>query len=246
MLPLFRRGTFDSAIWSWVHHEYPAIPASFEPGDVFIDVGCHTGAVSELAATRGATVFGYEANRENYWLASINLKGFRSVTLHQAAIWRSDIRAAGPLVFTPSADNQNTGGGSVMFSSPEDYWSARPREEPITAPATMAPSSHSVFPMALDDVLTSHGPARVLKLDVEGAEFPILLTSRRLDLVDLVVGEYHEFTDSAMAALAPISVVGRELYTADLLSRCLAVFGFEVRTTSPDRHGRGFFTGART
>ena len=129
-MPFFRRGTYDSLIWAWVPHEYPTLPLSFEPGDVFIDVGCHTGAVCEFAARRGATVVGYEANRENYWFGKINLRGFRSVTLHQAAVWRSDIEPGRALLFTPSADRGNTGAGSVMFSSEEAHWLARPREEP--------------------------------------------------------------------------------------------------------------------
>ena len=33
---------------------------------------------------------------------------------------------------------------------------------------------------------------RLLKLDCEGAEWPILLTSRRLHLIDEIVGEFHE------------------------------------------------------
>ena len=243
-MPHFRRGTYDSRIWSWVPNEYSALPKSFAPGEVFVDVGCHTGAACDLAARRGATVVGYEANRENYWFALLNLRDFRSITLHQAAIWRSDLQPGGPLLFTPSADTENTGGGSVMFSSLEDHWSARPSEEPEAPSGVAALSSHSVDAIALDDVLTACGPTSVLKLDAEGAEFPILLTASRLDLVDAVVGEYHEFTDEAMAALAPASVVGTERYTLDLLCRCLAAAGFEVQSI-PDRHSRGFFAAAR-
>ena len=243
-MPFFRRGTFDSRIWSWVLSEYPTLPLSFAPGEVFIDVGCHTGAVCEFAARRGATVVGYEANRENYWFALLNLRDFRSVAVHQAAIWRSDLQPSRPLLFTPHADTENTGGGSVMFSSPEDHWSARPREEPEPLSGIGALSSHSVAAIALDDVLTACGPTRVLKLDAEGAEYPILLTSSRLDLVDSVVDEYHEFTEGAMAALAPDSVVGTEPYTADLLCRCLAAAGFEVYAT-PARNGRGIFAAQR-
>ena len=243
-MPFFRRGTYDSLIWDGVPHEYPTLPQSFAAGDVFIDVGCHTGAVCEFAARRGATVIGYEANRENYWIAMVNLRNRRSVTLHQAAVWRSDIEPGRPLLFTPSADRVNTGGGSVMFSSEEEYWSVRPPEATEAPPETGALSSHSVDPVALDDVLTTYGPARVLKLDVEGAEFPILLTSSRLDLVDAVVGEYHEFTDDAMAALPPDSVVGTEAYTVHLLFRCLTAAGFEMRVL-PDRNGRGIFAAER-
>ena len=131
-----------------------------------------------------------------------------------------------------------------MFSSPEDHWSAIPSEEWETPLAASVLTSHSVDPVALDDVLTAYGAVRVLKLDVEGAEFPILLTSSRLDLVDTVIGEYHEFTDDAMDAMASDSVVGTERYTLDLLCRCLTSAGFGVRST-PSRNGRGFFAADR-
>jgi len=217
---------------------------SFEPSDVFIDVGCHTGAVCKLAARLGATVIGYEANRENYWLALMNLRHCRSVTLQHAAVWRSDLDSGQSLLFTPNATSENTGGGSVMFSSQEDHWSAIPSEKSGPSSVAAALSSHSVEPIALDDILTVCGPTRVLKLDVEGAEFPILLTSSRLDLVHAVIGEYHEFTDDAMAALAPDSVVGAQPYTVDLLCRCLTSAGFAVKA-GPACNGRGSFVAER-
>ena len=126
-MALMRKGTFDAAIWAAIEHEYPTLPTSFAPGEIVLDLGCHTGAVCQLAAERGATVVGYEANRENYSLAVINLQGVPSITLHNAAVWRSDV-APTRLLFTPSADSGNTGGGSVAFATLEDHWATRPTE----------------------------------------------------------------------------------------------------------------------
>ena len=49
------------------------------------------------------------------------------------------------------------------------------------------------FDAVVDDV-SMKGARRVnlLKIDCEGAEFPILLTSNRLAAIDRIVGEYHE------------------------------------------------------
>lgn len=49
----------------------------------------------------------------------------------------------------------------------------------------------------IDDVLTSTcdvhgGNITILKMDCEGAEYPIIYGSRRLELVDNIVMEYHE------------------------------------------------------
>src|SRR5262245_41555491 len=94
-----------------------------------LDIGCHTGAVCHLAARRGATVVGYEANRQHYALAVISRQGLPSVTVRHAAIWRSDVATSDPLLFTPSVDARNTGGGSVVFATAEDHWTARPAED---------------------------------------------------------------------------------------------------------------------
>ena len=68
----------------------------------------------------------------------------------------------------------NTGSGSVIWGGGE-------------------PVAKVAFDEIVDRV-TNHGERRVrlLKLDCEGAEWPILLTSQRLDLIDEICGEFHE------------------------------------------------------
>jgi FkbM family methyltransferase len=242
---LHREGTWDVNIWSSVRSDYPTLPHSFALGEVVLDVGSHTGAFCKLAAGRGATVIGYEANRENHALASINLAGQPSITLHQTAVWRSDLHGA-ELVFTPNAHRDNTGGGSVLFATADDHWRVRPAEggPPVAKKAPL--STHVVPTVALDTILGAVGPVRFLKIDVEGAEFPILLTASRLDLVGAIGGEYHAFTDAQMDALAPAARVGRECYTADLLRRHLEANGFAV-VVRPDHDGarKGLFSAHR-
>jgi hypothetical protein len=68
----------------------------------------------------------------------------------------------------------NTGNGSVIWGAGE-----------------------AVEKLAFDDLVdrvTHHAERRVrlLKLDCEGAEWPILLTSQRLHLIDEICGEFHE------------------------------------------------------
>src|SRR5262245_18137295 len=207
-----------------------------------LDIGCHTGAVCHLAARRGATVVGYEANHENYALAVINLQGLPSVTVRHAAVWRSDIATSDPLLFTPSADPHNTGGGSVVFATAEG---ACPAEDAEPGAPSRALSSHEVDTVALDDILLELGSVRYFKVDVEGAEFPILLTATRLDLVTAIGGEYHEFTDDQMACLTPGARVGDERYSADLLHRCLMKAGFDDVRSSPTHLGLGQFAARR-
>jgi FkbM family methyltransferase len=243
-MALFRRGTYDQEIWNSVQYEYVTVPTAFDAGDVVLDIGCHTGAFCDLAARRGATVVGYEANRENHALAAINLRELESVRLHHAAVWRSDV-PAGHLTFTPHIDTANTGGGSVLFDTRERHWAARAPEHPDPAPPDMALSTHDVEAVPLDDILTELGTVRFLKIDVEGAEFPILLTASELDRVRAIAGEYHEFSSEDMALISPEARVGDERYSADVLRRRLEEAGFADVTFVPDRFGRGFFSAQR-
>jgi FkbM family methyltransferase len=242
---ILRRGTFDEHIWAAVAHEYCTLPQHFASGEVVLDVGCHIGAFAALAASRGATVVGYEANTRNHAIAEFNLAPYPSATVRHAAVWRSDVKDPEPLLFTPSIDTANTGGGSVLFASSEDHWRARPSEGADPAPPGAELTTHAVDAVPLDRVLDELGAVRFLKLDVEGAEFPILLTATRLDRVAAIAGEYHELTDDAMALLSSAARVGRERYTADLLARQLDDQGFEVTLAAPDCHGLGVFSAER-
>ena len=241
--PLVRPGTWDAAIHAGVRHEYPGLPDAFAPGEVVLDIGCHTGAFCLLAAERGARVIGYEANRENHALAAINTARLPSVAIRFGAVWRSDQTDPHDVRFTPSAAGANTGGGSVLFDSVEDHWAAVPERGPDAEPPTLA--SHLVPTVGLDSVLAETGPVRFLKIDAEGSEFPILLTSRRLDLVEAIGGEYHELTDAEMARLAAEARVGDATYRVDLLRGTLEAAGFVV-AVRPDASGRrGLFSAER-
>ncbi len=84
--------------------------------------------------------------------------------------------------------------------------------------------------IAFDDVVDTIGEPggrriTLLKIDCEGAEFPILMTSRRLDRIDRIVGEYHE-----LRAELPqhVRIPGCRQFTVDALAAHLADAGFAV------------------
>jgi FkbM family methyltransferase len=238
-----RRDTYDASILHSVEFEYPSLPDSLNRDDIVLDIGSHIGAFCLLAADRGATVMGYEANKENHALANLNLMHRESVSLHQAAVWRSD-QAGSSLLFTPSAAPDNTGGGSVLFRSSDEHWKTIPLDALVEIPLEMRLSTHSVPTVALDAVLRDVGAVRFLKIDVEGAEFPILLTATELRHVSHIAGEFHAFTEAQMERLAPEAVVGQERYTGDLLCRYLESVGFEVAITGTFE-SRGLFEASR-
>ena len=169
----------------------------------------HIGAFSHLALTRGAAeLHGFEPEPSNYACAVENLAPFGArVHLHNRAVWRSDI-AAPALHFWRSTDDANTGGGSLIWDT----------DGPLV---DVVPFDHVV------DTISEYGKRRIslLKIDCEGAEFPILLTSSRLASIDRIVGEYHE-----LRADLPqhVRVPGCERFTAEILAAHLETFGFAV------------------
>jgi FkbM family methyltransferase len=250
----FRRGTLDQMIFNDVvsFNEY-RLPDCFAPGDIVIDGGAHIGCFAHAAVMRGCeTVYSIEPDPANYAIATKHLrpyieKGF--VRLMQRALWRSDpnddeLRFDGYHAFPKSYSGMegiiNTGNGSVVWGLGE-------------------PVPKIAFD-ELVDTITDHGAKRVrlLKLDCEGAEWPIVLTSRRLHLLDEICGEFHEIggqfleISEGRPSNQPIFCTGRPArYTIEELVRVLNGAGFTVtyrrhRRPTDELEGMGLFFAKRT
>jgi FkbM family methyltransferase len=249
----FRPGTLDRMIFGGVValDEY-RLPERFEPDDVVVDVGAHIGSFAYAVVLRGGKhVWSIEPDRTNFAFAAEHLRPYVDqghVRLLQAAVWRSDpnddeLRFDGYHAFPQSYPGMegilNTGNGSVVWGLGEP-----------------------VAKIAFDDVVdlaTNRGERRVrlLKLDCEGAEWPIVLTSRRLHLIDEIVGEFHEIggpfpeigedRPSSAQVFQSDRVAG---FTVEELVRFLRDVGFCVtysRHVRPDGalEGLGFFFATR-
>jgi FkbM family methyltransferase len=249
----FRDGTLDQAIFNGVvvFNEY-RLPARFAPGDIVIDVGTHIGSFAEAALSRGCEkVYCIEADGANFKIAAENLRPHIEnghVQLVRGAAWRSDRNADElyfdgyhpfPKSFTGMEGILNTGNGSVVWGSGEP-----------------------VAKIAFDDIVdrvTDHGEHRVrlLKLDCEGAEWPILLTSQRLGLIDEICGEFHEIggqfleISEGRSEQEPVfSFATVQKFTIDVLVDTLKDAGFTVtwrRHTRPTGapEGLGLFFATR-
>lgn len=176
---VFRPGTLDEKVFQWVaiDNEY-LLPDRLAPDDIVIDVGTHIGSFCYAALERGSNrVYGFEAEAANYTCAARNLQSYgQRVTLYQKAVWRSD-RRGDRLFHTGYKDYQgllNTAGGNVLWGD----------------------SGESMEVIAFDDIVlgvTENGKhrVRIAKFDCESSEFPIILTSRTLNLIDTICGEYQ-------------------------------------------------------
>lgn len=204
-----RPGTNDDVIYRNVveRNEY-RVPDDLS-GAVVLDIGVHIGAFSHLALSRGAAeLYGFEADAANFAHASRNLAPFGSrVHLDNRAVWRSDAPPS-PLHFWRSTDGANAGGGTLIWDTDGPVVDAVPFD-------------------AIVDEITRSGQRQIdlLKIDCEGAEFPILLTSRRLARVNRIVGEYHE-----LRADLPrhVRIPGVHQFTVETLTAHLEAAGFSV------------------
>jgi FkbM family methyltransferase len=205
-----------------VHNDYQ-LPSRFDPQDVILDVGAHTGSFAYAMLRRGAgTVYCCEPDPANFRLLQHNLRAWPGrVHLACCAVWRSD-QAVTHLPFHRPGDPRNTGAGCVAANG-------------LRVPA-----------LPFDDLVRrAAGPAgriRLLKLDCEGAEWPILLTSRTLDRVDAICGEYH-----LPEASEPFVVAGYPEFTPRLLAGYLTAQGYAVRLPpgSPKNPRLGLFFAQR-
>ena len=172
-----RPQTTDSAIFELVvdQNEYN-LPAQFQPDDVVIDIGAHIGGFSFACLERGAgKVYAYEAHPDNHAIASKNVARFgKKIECEQRAVWRSD-QPLQMLYNESLTGNSNTGGVSLLWNE----------------------EGNAVETISLDEILANASdgfrkPIRLLKIDCEGSEYPILFTSNKLEIVEEICGEYHE------------------------------------------------------
>ena len=235
----------------WSYSTSTGCLTRFAASDIVIDVGAHIGSFAEAVLSRGCEkVYCIEADGANFEIAAENLRPYIEnghVQLVRGAAWRSD-RNTDELYFDgyhpfPKSFGMegilNTGNGSVVWGSGEP-----------------------VAKIAFDDIVdrvTNHGEHRVrlLKLDCEGAEWPILLTSQRLGLIDEICGEFHEIggqfleiSEDRPVQEPVFGFANVEKFTIDVLVEYLTDAGFTVtwhRHTRPtgSPEGLGLFFATR-
>lgn len=211
----FRDGTMDRAIWDCVvnNDEYRLSGIQFTPDDIVMDVGAHIGCFVWLAAKHGCqNVYRFEPDSDSFQLLKHNTQGIGGALLNHAVWMENEI-----LPWQPSDNPKNTGGGDVFTD----------------------PGKAGVPAISFDRFLANTGPIRFLKLDCEGAEFPILLTSQQLDRIQQIALEYHErgpgtFYEHPIPEWAAIP--GVPVWTGEVLAEHLEQAGFVVEMVPGDEH----------
>jgi FkbM family methyltransferase len=224
------KAEFDYIVFSVLGtDEYKIMQQRFEPGDVVIDVGANIGSFTLLCHILGCrAIFSFEPGEINFQSLKANAGSLPGVHIFQTAVWRSDINEDAKL--TLAEDSINSGAHSVMGEGQVVGFSAGK----LVAPARPA---YAVSSLPLDAILERFNRVKLLKLDCEGSEFPILLTSQKLDRVNRIVGEIHEVEKPFMGALGEQSrIPGVDAFTLNTLVARLESFGFRVAIRPGEAH----------
>jgi FkbM family methyltransferase len=209
-----RPGTWDEALVREAAEENRYGLAKRYPRETLIlDVGAHIGGFAIAAAERGARVWCFEPDPENFALLMENTAAYRRrgrIRAEQKAVWRSDRRCA-TLPFSPWRRREGggiqTGAGTCCTEI----------ERPDTILVPTVP---------LDRLLREAGSVELLKLDCEFAEYPILLTSRQLRRVCAVAAEFHELPGPLVREAR---VRGIDVFRGEHIAGALLHDGFDVK-----------------
>lgn len=170
-------------------------------GKAVLDVGGHIGTAAARARECGAAlVHSYEPQPESFGLLAHNALEVGGVLALNAAVGP----CAGAGRFPPAAEVEHSGGWSVV---------------PGKGPVRVVSLDEAILRLAHE---APTGRVGLLKLDCEGCEWASLQAAARLDLVDAIAGEWHEYTDGA----------GRKWTAADLAG-LLEPHGFTVEVSPP-------------
>lgn len=225
-----RPDTYDAQIFEdvAVHNEYD-LPERFEDSDIIIDIGAHIGSFAYAVLTRGAgRVHVYEAHPVNYGITVLNLSKFGTRAIcNNLAVWRSDRpdqTLYNDLLNGPY--EPNTGGISLLWND----------------------QGVEVQTVSLDQLLSeaSEGfknPIRLLKIDCEGAEYPILFTANHLHIVQEMCGEYHIIEPEQVPLRAAVGNYG-DRFNGKGLRDFLEAQGYAVEIIPKGEHD-GIFHACR-
>lgn len=153
--------------------DYQKINAfKIKPGYIVFDIGAHIGSFSMYAANKGALVYAFEPEKNNFnkLVENIKLNNYENkIKAYNYGIYNKN----GEISFT--LENNNSAGHSISQDNASNRISIKVKK--------------------LSDVIEEERLKKIdlLKIDVEGSEYIILpdLNKDTYDKIDRIVGEYH-------------------------------------------------------
>lgn len=166
-----REDTKDELIIKDVYCDNSYSDNSFSPKDAVIDIGAHIGSFAIDAAQRGAIVICFEPHPDNYRLLLQNIE-LNNLKDRIEPVNKAVLDTAGS--FDLYIDGINSGSHSL-----HQQFVDNPTKERI-----------KVDVLNFNDILVGFKKVALLKLDCEGAEYNILLSSD-LKVVKSITAELH-------------------------------------------------------
>ena len=170
------------------------VARTLRPGDVVIDCGANLGAVTRRLAARGATVYAFEPDPYSFGRLVQAVADLKNVQPIHAAVGDSDGRVE--LYRAPDFDQR-----------PDDY-------------SIMSSVFASKANVSREHFNVVGRRVRLLKMDIEGAEVPVLehlIATGAIDQVDTAFVETHETRIPELAArTAALKALARTRYKGRL------------------------------
>jgi FkbM family methyltransferase len=160
---------------------HPLAGAALAPGEVAIDCGANVGSVTELMARRGAIVYAFEPNPYAFKLLKNKFENNQSVHCIEKGVWKCDGKMKLFLHERAIEDQLYWSTGSSLLANKTNVNEKKYVEVDVVDLAKF-----------IEDL---GRPVKLLKIDVEGAEFAILDRLIEMELIqniDLILVETHE------------------------------------------------------
>lgn len=162
------------------------------PDDIIVDCGANVGDITSRFARTGARVYAFEPNPMCFALLTRRFRAMPTVKCFNEGVMDKDCE--------------------LTLSTPEAHGQWDSVETTVAASLVHGALNEHAYGVRRDTVrcidlarfIREVGPVRLLKLDIEGAEIPVinhLLDTHAIDLVDLTVVETHEKQIPHLAAV---------------------------------------------
>jgi FkbM family methyltransferase len=187
------------------------LPPTLQLHDTILDIGANSGAFSYSCLRRGAgKVVACEPIQRSADQCETNCRPAvgegQTFAVVSRAVWRSDVEnPVEVLLSSHEHDNRSTSMTSMI------------------RPATNGIKAETI---GLDELLVSLASVHILKIDCEGAEWPVLYTSQELHRCEYIIGEYHSDAQQRYAGDAPDG--GWPAWSLEGLQGFLDSQGFEM------------------
>ncbi len=200
---------------TWINvvskNEY-RLPDRFSKDDIIIDIGANVGAFSYACLRRGAKeVTCIEPVSTTMERCRKNLYDVRwRVNFIEKAVWVSGKPSGEEIaIFQSKSRPHDSGSNTIVLDKGKLV--------------------QNTFTISLDELIDWQQPTRLIKLDCEGSEYPILYTSTRLHLVEEIVGEYHNTKNEAWNGQGLKEFLVKQGFVVDLVSKTNDLGNFYAR-----------------